>query len=78
MDRERDDQGRYSTQITPERVLEVLSEAETPVLTARQVAEELGCSSEAARQKLLALHEAGDVGKMSVGARAVVWWREDS
>ncbi|WP_148415051.1 FaeA/PapI family transcriptional regulator [Haloferax sp. KTX1] len=77
MDRERDNQGRYSTQITPERVLEVLSEAETPVLTAKLVAEALGCSSEAARQKLQALHEDGDVGKMSVGARAVVWWKEE-
>ncbi|WP_082256417.1 HTH domain-containing protein [Haloferax sp. ATB1] len=77
MDRERDDHGRYSTQITPERVLTILSEADTPVLTAKQVAEALECSSEAARQKLQALHEAGDVGKMNVGARAVVWWKAE-
>ncbi|WP_083851114.1 FaeA/PapI family transcriptional regulator [Halogranum rubrum] len=76
MDRERDNQGRYSTQITPQRVLEILSEAETPVLTAKQVAESIGCSGEAARQKLQALHEEGKVGRMNVGARAVVWWRE--
>lgn len=77
MDRERDNQGRYSTQITPQRVLEVLAEAETPVLTAKQVAESIGCSGEAARQKLQALHEEGKVGKMNVGARAVVWWQEE-
>ncbi|SEP25275.1 hypothetical protein SAMN04487948_12715 [Halogranum amylolyticum] len=77
MDRERDNQGRYSTQITPQRVLEVLSEADTPVLTAKQVAESIGCSGEAARQKLQALHEEDRVGKMNVGARAVVWWREE-
>ncbi|WP_049894598.1 FaeA/PapI family transcriptional regulator [Halogranum rubrum] len=77
MDRERDNQGRYSMQITPQRVLEVLSEADTPVLTAKQVAESIGCSGEAARQKLQALHEEGKVGKMNVGARAVVWWREE-
>lgn len=77
MDRERDNEGRYSTQITPQRVLEVLSEADTPVLTVKQVAESIGCSGEAARQKLQALHEEGKVGKMNVGARAVVWWREE-
>ncbi|WP_224450477.1 HTH domain-containing protein [Haloprofundus salilacus] len=77
MDRKRDDEGRYSTQITPENVLQILRDADTPVLTAKQIAEELGCSSEAARQKLQSLYENCDVGKMNVGARAVVWWSEE-
>lgn len=77
MERERDEQGQYSSQITLENVLEVLSNADTPVLTAKQVAETLDCSSESARQKLHLLHEEGKVGKMDVGARAVVWWIEE-
>ncbi|ELZ31380.1 hypothetical protein C474_08762 [Halogeometricum pallidum JCM 14848] len=74
MERERDKHGQYSSQITLEDVLDVLSSADTPVLTAKHVADALDCSSESARQKLHQLHEEGRVGKMDVGARAVVWW----
>lgn len=74
MDRERDEQGRYEGQIQLEDVIRVLSESETPVMTAKQVAESLSCSREAARQKLQELHDHGTVEKMQVGARAVVWW----
>ena len=72
--RERNEQGRYVSTITPERVLEVLREEDDPVLTAKEVGERLGCTSEAARQRLHELQDCGDIESKQVGARAVVWW----
>lgn len=77
MNRERDERGRYTREIDETDILDTLREADTPVMTAKQVAETLGCSGEAARQKLIALEEEGKVEKMQVGARAVVWWETD-
>lgn len=74
MDRERDEQGRYEGKIDLEDVVRVLSDSDKPVMTAKQVAESLDCSREAARQKLHKLHDNGTVEKMQVGSRAVVWW----
>jgi predicted ArsR family transcriptional regulator len=73
-DRERNDQGRYVSTITPERVLEVLREDDDPVLTAKEVSDRLDCTSEAARQRLHELRKTGEVESKQVGARAVVWW----
>lgn len=75
-DRERNEQGRYVSTITPERVLEVLEKNHDPVLTAKEVGEQLDCTSEAARQRLHELEECGDVESKQVGARAVVWYLE--
>ncbi|MHC3378192.1 HTH domain-containing protein [Haloarcula sp. H-GB5] len=75
MERERDEQGRYTGQIAPQDVLNILRESDTPVMTAKQVADKLGCTREAARQKLESLYQEERVEKMKVGARAVVWWR---
>ena len=76
-DRERNDQGRYVSTITPESVLEVLREDDDPVLTAKEVGERLGCTGEAARQRLHELREHGEVESKQVGARAVVWWASE-
>lgn len=76
MERKRDAHGKYSEEITPEAVAEVLDDKE-PVKTAKEVGEELGCSSETARQKLLELRDNGVVKRKKVGAGAVVWWLVD-
>jgi predicted ArsR family transcriptional regulator len=73
-DRERNDQGRYVSTITPERVLKVLREDDDPVLTAKEIGDRLDCTSEAARQRLHELRESGEAESKQVGARAVVWW----
>lgn len=75
--RERNDSGRFTETVTPERVLAVLAERADPVATAGDVAEALGCTGEAARQKLVALHETGRVERRKVGGAAVVWWLVD-
>ncbi len=73
-DRERNEEGRYVSTVTPERVLEILRQSDDPVMTAKEIGEELGCTSEAARQRLHGLEERGDVESKQVGARAVVWY----
>ena len=76
MERERDARGRYTEEVTPLDVVEVLDDEE-PVKTAKEVGEELGCTSETARQKLLELRDNGVVARKKVGAGAVVWWLVD-
>jgi predicted ArsR family transcriptional regulator len=73
-DRERNEEGRYVSTVTTERVLEILRQSDDPVLTAKEIGEKLGCTSEAARQRLHELEERGDVESKQVGARAVVWY----
>ena len=73
MERERDEGGKYTEQITPDTVLVVFKHADIPVLTASEVADELGCSRPAAYNKLEILVERGDLHKKKVGARAAVY-----
>ena len=73
MERERNESGQYTEQVTLESVLEVFEKAEIPVLTATEVAETLGCSRPSAYNKLEQLVEQGDLHKKKVGARAVVY-----
>lgn len=77
-ERERNERGQYVGTISLEDVLEVVRRSESPVVTATEVGEVLDCSSEAARQKLVVLHEQGRVGRRTVGANAVVWWMTDT
>lgn len=72
--RERNDRGQFVEEITPEEVIAVLRDSDSPVVTAKEVGEQLGCTGEAARQKLLALRDQGIVERRQVGAGAVVWW----
>ena len=73
-ERVRDDEGQFVETITPERVLGVMRAAETPVVTASDIADELECTPEAVTKKLKQLQEQDRVARRQVGARAVVWW----
>lgn len=73
-DRERGETGEFVETITPERVLGVFAATDGPVVTSRDVADELGCSTEVARRKLAQLHDEGRVDRRKTG-RTVVWWR---
>lgn len=77
-ERERTEDGRYVETITRADIREAVASADEPVVTAREVAEVLGCSREAAYQKLSQLTEDGQIGKKKVGGRAVVWWLADA
>jgi predicted ArsR family transcriptional regulator len=55
-------------------VLKFFREAPRPFQTASDVAEEFGVERQTAHRWLQNLHDAGDLEKEKVGARAVVWW----
>lgn len=76
MSRERADTGEFVETVTDERVLGVFTAVEGPVVTTSDVAERLGCTTEAARRKLNELDREGRVGKRKTAGR-VVYWVED-
>jgi response regulator of citrate/malate metabolism len=73
MERERDESGQYTEQVTLGDVLAVFEGADLPVLTASEVAEELDCSRPSAYNKLEKLVEQDEIQKKKVGARAAVY-----
>jgi len=74
MTRERDNSGQYVETVSPGDVLGVFDHVDGPVITSGDVADVHGCTTEAARQKLLQLHEDGQLGKRKAG-RTLVYWR---
>jgi len=75
MGRERDEEGKYTSKISLEEIQTVFEQAEIPVLTATEVAEELDCSRASAYNKLQILTDRGEIYKKKVGARAVVYYQ---
>jgi len=75
MERDRDDTGQYTEQVTLDSVLAVFEKRSLPVLTASEVAEELECARPTAYNKLERLVDEGEISKKKVGARAVVYIR---
>jgi response regulator of citrate/malate metabolism len=73
MERERDEDGQYTEQVTLESVMAVFEDADLPVLTATEVAEKLDCSRPSAYNKLEELVDREELHKKKVGARAVVY-----
>lgn len=73
-ERARDEEGQFVETVTPERVLAVMRNADAPVVTAGDIADELGCTPEAVTTKLKRLQNQDRVARRQVGARAVVWW----
>lgn len=53
---------------------QVFRESDDPVLTAVEVADELGISQQAAHARLSRAHEQGTIERKKTGARSVVWW----
>jgi DNA-binding IclR family transcriptional regulator len=75
--RERDNEGRYLADVTPEDVLGVFDSVEGPTITTSDVVDVLDCSREVARNRLNELVERGLVARRKSG-RVVLWWRIES
>lgn len=71
---ERTDGGEFATRVRVGDVLGVFEAVRGPVVTASDVADELGCSAETARRKLASLREEGVVDTRTAG-RTALWWR---
>jgi predicted ArsR family transcriptional regulator len=76
-DRERTETGEFVETVTPDRVLDAVATHPDPTVTAREVGEAIDCTRDAARKKLIQLHERGAVERKKVGGRSVVWWLTD-
>ncbi|MDS0295354.1 HTH domain-containing protein [Halogeometricum luteum] len=74
MSRDRDKEGKFTELTTSEAVLKILEESSDPVMTAKEIADELEVSRDTVGRKLAQLAEKGEVEQKKVGARAVVWW----
>lgn len=61
-------------QTAREELLYVFRDRDDPVLTAPEVADELGITQQAAHKRLQRAADDGDLKRKTVGARAVVWW----
>jgi len=70
----RDEQGRYQETVSLDEVRQFFRDSEPH--TATEIADELDLTNRAALNKLETLHEAGEIKRKDVGARAVVWYRE--
>lgn len=55
-------------------MLSVIRAADVPVVTAVDIADELGCTPEAVTGKIKQLQQYGRVARRQVGGRAVDWW----
>jgi DNA-binding IclR family transcriptional regulator len=75
--RERDNEGRYLADVTPEDVLGVFDSVEGPTITTSDIVDVLDCSREVARNRLNELVERGLVARRKSG-RVVLWWRIES
>jgi hypothetical protein len=71
--RERSDSGTFVETVSLEDVLGVFDAVRGPVITSSDVADQLDCTTESARQKLRRLYDRGEVDKRKTG-RVVVWW----
>lgn len=76
-DRPRRSSGEFQTEVSDEELLDVLREAETPVLSASMVADRLPIGRQAVYERLQAMVDEGRVGRLKVGGRAVVWWSDE-
>jgi hypothetical protein len=73
-DRERGETGQFVETVTLENVLSVFEQVRGPAVTSSDVADQLDCTTEAARQKLTRLYDQGKVDKRKSG-RTTIWWR---
>ena len=75
MTRERNDSGQYVETVSPDDVIDVFQTVDGPAITSSDVAEALGCTTEAARQKLARLVDSGELDRRKTPARTVIYWR---
>jgi hypothetical protein len=72
--RTRDEGGKFEEKVTEQDILKIFDRADTPVLTASDLADALPVGRDAVYRRLSDMHDGGLVGKKDAGARAVVWW----
>lgn len=73
-EQQRDESGKFGEKVTDQDVLKMFDDADAPVLTAAEIADELPLSGSAVNSRLNRMREDGLVDRKETGARAVAWW----
>lgn len=77
MSKHRDEEGKFTEEVTLADVVAVFDTVPGPVVTSGDVASETGCSNDSARRKLEALYQRGSLGRRKTAGR-VVYWKLDA
>jgi DNA-binding MarR family transcriptional regulator len=72
--RPRRDDGTFEKEVTGQAVLKVFDRADEPILTAKEIADELDTTSVTVTRHLKEMLDEDLVGRKETGARAVAWW----
>lgn len=66
--------GRFGEKVRDQDILKIFDAADEPVLTAREIADQLPISRVAVTNRLKTMREKDLVEKKQTGARAIAWW----
>lgn len=75
-ERPRRDDGTFEKEVTEQAILKMFDRADEPVLTAKEIADELNTTSVTITRHLKEMLDKDLVGRKETGARAVAWWAE--
>jgi predicted ArsR family transcriptional regulator len=73
-DIDRDDRGRYTKSVSEQDILKIFDRADAPFLTAKELANELPFTKQAANHRLQQMHEKDHVERKQAGGRSIGWW----
>lgn len=71
---DRDDSGRFTESVTEQAILRAFDRADAPFLTAKELADKLPFTRQAATYRLKQMLNDDLVGRKETGARSVGWW----
>lgn len=75
MSKQRDDDGRFTSSVSDRDILHFFDSGERPFYSAGEIAAEFDFDRSQAYRRLEALGESGELERVAVGERNVVWWR---
>jgi len=75
MSKQRDEDGRFTSSVTDGDLLHFFDSGERPFYSAGEIATEFDIDRSQAHRRLEALGESGELERVAVGERNVVWWR---
>ena len=75
MSKQRDDGGLYTSTVSDEELLHFFDSAQRDFYSAREIATEFSFDRSQAHRRLSQLAEDGELERVKVGKRNVVWWR---
>lgn len=75
MSKQRDDGGLYTSTVTNDELLHFFDSAQRDFYSAKEIATEFDFDRTQAYRRLSKLSEAGELERVKVGNRNVVWWR---